>query len=119
VIVGVPSSKSHPDYEPVLEAIRRLGEARDAAGRRLEIVEIAQPKKARSDFRGRPLQASYINFYLTNGGLVMPAFDDPHDERARDALAECFPGRDILQIDALDIVEGGGGIHCITQQEPA
>jgi agmatine deiminase len=48
----------------------------------------------------------------------MPAFDDPHDERARDALAECFPGRDILQIDALDIVEGGGGIHCITQQEP-
>ena len=119
VIVGVPSSKSHPDYEPVLEAIRRLGEARDAEGRRLEIVEIAQPKKPKSDFRGRPLQASYINFYLTNGGLVMPAFDDPHDERARDALAECFPGRDILQIDALDIVEGGGGIHCITQQEPA
>ena len=38
--------------------------------------------------------------------------------RARDALAECFPGRDILQIDALHIVEGGGGIHCITQQEP-
>jgi agmatine deiminase len=119
VIVGVPASKSHPDYEPVLEAIRRLSEARDAEGRRLEIVEIVQPKKPRSDFRGRPLQASYINFYLANGGLVMPAFDDPHDERARDALAECFPGRDILQIDALDIVEGGGGIHCITQQEPA
>ncbi len=119
VIVGVPSSKSHPDYEPVLEAIRRLSEARDAEGRRLEIVEIAQPKKLKFDFRGRPLQASYINFYLANGGLVMPAFDDPHDERARDALAECFPGRDILQIDALDIVEGGGGIHCITQQEPA
>jgi agmatine deiminase len=119
VIVGVPASKSHPDYEPVLEAIRRLSEARDAEGRRLEIVEIVQPKKPRSDFRGRPLQSSYINFYLANGGLVMPAFDDPHDERARDALAECFPGRDILQIDALDIVEGGGGIHCITQQEPA
>jgi len=119
VIVGVPASKSHPDYEPVLEAIRRLGEARDAEGRPLEIVEIVQPKKARVDFRGRPLQSSYINFYLANGGLVMPAFDDPHDERARNALAECFPGRDILQIDALDIVEGGGGIHCITQQEPA
>jgi agmatine deiminase len=119
VIVGVPASRKHPDYEPVVEAIRRLGEARDAEGRRIEIVEIAQPKKVRVDWRGRPLQASYINFYLTNGGLVMPAFDDPHDERARDALAACFPGRDILQIDALDIVEGGGGIHCITQQEPA
>jgi len=119
VIVGVPASKSHPDYEPALEAIHRLSKARDAVGRAFEIVEIVQPKKVKLDFRGRPLQASYINFYLTNGGLVMPAFDDPHDERARDALAECFPGRDILQIDALDIVEGGGGIHCITQQEPA
>jgi agmatine deiminase len=119
VIVGVPASRAHPDYEPVVEAIRRLGEARDAMGRAIEVIEIAQPKKTRNDWRGRPLAASYINFYLTNGGLVMPAFDDPHDERARDALAACFPGRDILQIDALDIVEGGGGIHCITQQEPA
>ena len=119
VIVGVPSSRGHPDYEAVVEAIRRLGEARDAEGRALEVIEIAQPQKSRTDWRGRPLAASYVNFYLTNGGLVMPAFDDPHDERARDALAACFPGRDILQIDALDIVEGGGGIHCITQQEPA
>jgi agmatine deiminase len=49
----------------------------------------------------------------------MPSFDDRNDERARSVIANCFPGRDILQIDALDIVEGGGGIHCITQQEPA
>jgi len=50
---------------------------------------------------------------------VMPGFEDPQDEKARVALAHCFPGRDILQIDANDIVQGGGGIHCITQQEPA
>ena len=49
----------------------------------------------------------------------MPGFDDPHDERARTVLADCFPDREILQVDALDIVQGGGGIHCITQQEPA
>jgi agmatine deiminase len=119
VIVGVPASKSHPDTEPVLEAIRRLGQARDADGRRIEIVEIVQPRKPRADWRGRPLQASYVNFYLPNGGVVMPGFDDPGDEAARAVIADCFPGRDILQIDALDIVEGGGGIHCITQQEPA
>jgi agmatine deiminase len=118
VIVGVPASRSHPDYEPALEAIRRLGESRDAHGRRFEIVELVQPLKSRSDSRGRLLQSSYVNFYIPNGGLVMPGFDDPHDERARDTLAACFPERDILQIDALDIVEGGGGIHCITQQEP-
>ncbi len=118
VLVGVPASKSHPDYKPVQEAIRRLKEAHDAHGRAFEIVEIVQPKKLGRDARGRLHQASYINFYLCNGGLVMPGFDDPHDERARETLALAFPGRDILQVDALDIVEGGGGIHCITQQEP-
>ncbi|HUJ03746.1 MAG TPA: agmatine deiminase family protein [Rhizomicrobium sp.] len=119
VIVGVPASKSHPDFEPAIEAIRRLSEARDAEGRKLQIIEIIQPKTQRSDWRGRALAMSYVNFYLANGGVVMPAFDDAHDERARETIAQCFPGRDILQIDALDIVEGGGGIHCITQQEPA
>ncbi len=119
VLVGVPSSRSHPDFEPVMEAIRRLSEARDATGRRLEIVELEQPRNPGLDWRGRPLQASYVNFYLANGGVVMPAFDDPNDEKARTTLAGCFPGRDILQIQALDIVEGGGGIHCLTQQEPA
>ncbi|HTQ12650.1 MAG TPA: agmatine deiminase family protein [Rhizomicrobium sp.] len=118
-IVGVPRSRAHPDWEPVHEAIRRLKAARDAEGRALEIVEIAQPRHERFDFRGRRLQASYVNFYLPNGGVVLPGFDDPADEAARESLAQCFPGRDILQIDALDIVEGGGGIHCITQQEPA
>jgi agmatine deiminase len=118
IAVGVPSAKNHPDYEPVIEAIRLLSEARDARGRRFEIVEIVQPRTRRSDWRGRLLQASYVNFYLANGGVVLPSFDDPHDEGARAALADCFPGRDILQIDALDIVQGGGGIHCLTQQEP-
>ncbi|MBV9542258.1 MAG: agmatine deiminase family protein, partial [Alphaproteobacteria bacterium] len=118
VLVGVPSSKSHPDFEPVMEAIRRLTELRDAGGRRFEIVELEQPRNIGKGSRGRPLQLSYINFYLPNGGLVMPAFDDRNDEKARAVLADCFPGRDILQIQATDIVEGGGGIHCITQQEP-
>lgn len=118
VIVGIPSSRSHPDYEPAREAVRRLAAARDAMDRKLEIVEIVQPLKPRTDWRGRHLAASYVNFYLPNGGVVMPSFDDRNDEAARNAIADCFPGRDILQVDALDIVEGGGGIHCITQQEP-
>ena len=119
VIVGVPASKSHPDWEPVMEAIRRLSAARDAEGRKFEIVELQQPLNTGTDRRGRPLQASYVNFYLPNGGVVMPGFNDRNDERARDLLADCFPGRDILQVEAVDIVAGGGGIHCITQQEPA
>jgi agmatine deiminase len=119
VIVGRPSSREHPDFEPVAEAVRRLRAAHDAHGRAIEVIDLPQPQRMRTDARGRLLQASYVNFYLPTGGIVMPAFDDPNDEQAREILAACFPGRDILQIDALDIVEGGGGIHCITQQEPA
>ncbi len=119
VLVGVQPSKSHPDYEPAREVVRRLKGARDANGDTIDVIEIEQPRKERTDWNGRLMQASYINFYLPNGGVVMPSFDDPNDEKARSLLATCFPDRDILQIDALDIVEGGGGIHCITQQEPA
>jgi agmatine deiminase len=118
VLVGVPSARTHPDFAPVMEAIRILSATRDAEGRKFEIVEVEQPLTQRADWRGRPLQASYVNFYLANGGVVMPGFDDRNDEKAREIVAACFPGRDILQIQALDIVEGGGGIHCITQQEP-
>ena len=119
VLVGVPASKSDADWEPTMEVLRRLRSGKDAEGRPFEVVEIEQPGEAGKDWRGRPLAASYINFYLPNGGVVMPAFNHPNDEKARAVIADCFPGRDILQIEALDIVEGGGGIHCITQQEPA
>jgi agmatine deiminase len=118
VLLGIPQFKNHPDYEPVMDAKRRLLQARDAQGRAIEVIELPQPQETRLDTRGRPLAASYVNFYLPNGGIVMPAFNDLNDEKARAVLADCFPGRDILQVDALDIVEGGGGIHCITQQEP-
>jgi agmatine deiminase len=113
VILGVPDSKSHPDHAPVMEAKRRLM----AAG--LEVIELVQPRTIWRDRHGRLLQASYVNFALCNGGLVMPSFDDAHDETAKVLLADCFPGRKIVALPALDIVAGGGGIHCITQQEPA
>lgn len=118
VILGMPPARSHPDYAATQDALRRLSAARDAEGRSLEIIELPQPKKQRPSWSGRPLATSYVNFYLANGAVIMPGFGDPNDEAARTILAQCFPGRDIMQIDALDIVQGGGGIHCITQQEP-
>jgi agmatine deiminase len=117
VVIGIPP-KSHPDYPAVQEAKTRLKAARDAHGRALEVVCLPQPKKLRTSWSGRLLAESYVNFYLANGAVIMPAFEDANDESARSVLAQCFPGRDIMQIHALDIVQGGGGIHCITQQEP-
>jgi agmatine deiminase len=119
VILGMPPARSNPDYVPTQQALQLLSTARDAQGRSLEIIELPQPRKHRSSWSGRLLATSYVNFYLANGAVIMPGFDDPNDEGARTILAQCFPGRDIMQIDALDIVQGGGGIHCITQQEPA
>jgi agmatine deiminase len=118
VLIGVPPFESQPDWEPVQDAIRILRAARDALGRGFEIVEIEQPQRERFDRRGRPLAASYVNFALVNGGVIMPAFDDPSDEKACAVLKQCFPQRKIVQLDARAIVEGGGGIHCITCQEP-
>ena len=119
VIVGVPASRSHPDHEPVQQVIRSLAAARDARGRELEIITVPQPERQRLAWSGRLLQASYVNFCLANGALILPAFDDRHDEVARTILGDAFPGRDIMQVEALDLVQGGGGIHCMTQQEPS
>ncbi len=106
------------NYEALQDNLKRLRAARDAKGRELEIVEIEQPAPAHDD-DGRRLSRSYINFYMANGGIVMPSFEDPKDGPAYTALSKCFPQREVRHVQASDIVRGGGGIHCITQQQPA
>ena len=67
---------------------------------------------------GERLAASYVNFYIANGAVVMPAFGDPMDEKAQAILQGLFPTRRVVAIPARDILIGGGNIHCITQQIP-
>jgi agmatine deiminase len=110
------SDPATANHAPLTAAIDRLRTARDARGAPLEVVPIEQPQqRAGSDGL---LSLSYVNFYLANGGLIMPAFDDPADEAAREVVAAAFPDRRVVQLPALAIVQGGGGIHCITQQQP-
>jgi agmatine deiminase len=89
----------------------------DAKGRRLEVVEVPAPTKLR-DEDGEWVDYSYINHYLCNGGLVLCAFDDPRDEIAAGIFRRLFPERTVTLVDARAIFAGGGGIHCITQQQP-
>jgi agmatine deiminase len=105
-----------PHHEPLQENLRRLRRAEDARGRKLEIVEIRQP--ARREWNGDRLPQSYINFYIANGGVVLPVFDDPADEAARKSLSVLFPDRQVVPVAGTDIVKGDGCVHCITQQEP-
>jgi len=68
---------------------------------------------------GDRLAASYVNFYTCNGGVIVPLFDDPHDDAALETLARVHPERRVVGVAAEEILPGGGNIHCITQQQPA
>jgi agmatine deiminase len=89
----------------------------DARGRELEIVEMEDAWEANPE--SDTFCISYINFYVANGGIVMPAYDAPGDEPARRIVERTFPDHEVVQVDVRKIAIGGGGIHCITQQQPA
>ena len=105
-----------PNFGALSDNLERLAKATDAKGRALTVIPIHQPAERR--VAGKRLALSYINFYRANGGLVVPRFEDARDRTAQDQLAQVFPELKITSVAALDIVRGGGGIHCITQQQP-
>lgn len=119
-VVMALSSRDRRDanYKTLQDNLARLRAARDANGRELEVIEVYQPS-ARKGAKGQRLPLSYINFYPANGAVILPGFLDAMDEPAYYAVQRAFPERTVLTVPALDIVEGGGGIHCITQQQPA
>lgn len=106
------------NHTALADNLARLRAARDAHGRELQVIEVPQPRR-RENKSGQRLALSYINFYIANGGIIVPTFDDPADARALEVIAQAFPGRRAVQVAATDIARGGGGIHCITQQQPA
>jgi agmatine deiminase len=126
--------KSDPQYERSAEAYDYLMSQPDAQGRRLEVHKIHQPNpmlitaEEAEDVdwiegsipreEGDRMAASYINFYLCNGGAVIPSFDDPRDAPALETLQKLQPDRRVVSVPAREILLGGGNIHCITQQQP-
>jgi agmatine deiminase len=82
----------------------------------LEIIELPMPRAL--GFRGERLPASYANFLITNGSVLVPTFNDPADRIALGVLADCFPNREVIGIHAVDLVWGLGTIHCLTKEQP-
>jgi agmatine deiminase len=117
VLAMIGSDKSDIDYKPLQENLSILKEATDARGKKLDVITLEQPNVA---YKGKErLSQSYVNFYIANGGIVMPSFNDtPRDSRARGVLQEMFPTRKIVQLPGQTLAVGGGNIHCITQQQP-
>ena len=97
-------------------AVDEINAAGGINGRKLEIVEIPMPRPV--VFEGRRLPASYANFYIANGIVLVPVFNDPNDRVALNTLAELFPASEIVPIYAGDLVWGFGTLHCMTQQQP-
>ena len=108
---------AHPDYDIAGENIAILKGSKDVAGRTLEVIEIDAPEQ-RFKANHEPLSCTYVNFSFVNGGVVLCGFDDPKDEEAVELFRKLFPERRVVQVPATRIFEGGGDIHCITQQEP-
>ncbi|HDR03709.1 MAG TPA: agmatine deiminase, partial [Candidatus Marinimicrobia bacterium] len=124
-----------PQYELSQKAYTVLSTETDAKGRHFEIHKLHIPSpvlitKEESEgvdaidgtlprLEGDRQAASYTNFYICNGGVIFPLFDDPiYDKKAKRVLEKIFPDREVLGISAREIILGGGNIHCITQQQP-
>ncbi|MGA8729491.1 MAG: agmatine deiminase family protein [Terracidiphilus sp.] len=116
IVTAVEPDERDPNHAPLKENLQRLKAARTLEGKQFTVVELPLPRPV--IFRGQRLPASYANFYIANGVVLMPTFHDPNDRVALNILAEVFPGREVIGIHGVDLVWGLGTLHCMTQQEP-
>ena len=117
VLLHDQQDPTHPDHAVSRQLRELLEDARDARGERFEVVGVPAPR-ALADAEG-PVDWSYINHLVVNDGVIACTFRDEHDDRALGVLADAYPGRRIVGVDARPLFDRGGGIHCITQQQPA
>jgi agmatine deiminase len=117
VVTMVEPNRKDINHKPLKDNLRRLRAATDQAGKPLTIIELPMP--APVIFENRRLPASYANFYIANGIVLVPVFNDPNDRTALNTLADIFPTREIVPIYSGDLVWGLGTMHCMTQQEPS
>ena len=117
VITMIEENKSDINYEPLKDNLARLNSMTDAQGNKLQVFELPMP--APVVFAGQRLPASYANFYIANGIVLVPTFNDANDRVALNLFSQLFPTRKIVGIHCVDLVLGLGTLHCLSQQQPA
>ncbi len=118
LLAAIEPNRSDPNHIPLKENLERMQGFRTAAGKRFEIINLPMPKPF--GFRGRLVPASYANFLVVNGAVLVPQFrQKQRDSAARAILGDCFPNREIVPIDCFHLIWGLGTLHCISQQQPA
>jgi agmatine deiminase len=116
IITAVEPDTRDPNHEPLAENLARLKAARTPAGKQFNLIELPMPRPV--VFRGQRVPASYANFYLTNGVVLMPTFHDANDRVAMNILARAFPDREVIGVHSVDLIWGLGALHGMTQQQP-
>lgn len=109
---------SDPHFASLKAMEAELQQSVDADGKPYRLIPLPLPA-AQYDDEGQRLPATYANFLIINGAVLLPTYADPLDDRVIERLAECFPGREIIPIDARPLIRQFGSIHCVTMQLPA
>jgi agmatine deiminase len=116
IVTAVEANTKDANHEPLADNLERLKAARTLDGKQFTVVELPLPRPV--VFRNQRLPASYANFYIANGLVLVPTFHDPNDRVALNILAGVFPEREVIGIHCVDLVWGLGTLHCMTQQQP-
>jgi agmatine deiminase len=117
IVIATEQDPSEVNFEPLQENLALLRAMRDQDGQLLRVETLPMPQPV--FFEGQRLPASYANFYIANGTVLVPTFNDTNDRVALNKLAELFPDREVVGIGSTDLVLGLGTLHCMTQQQPA
>ena len=117
IVTMVEPRRSDSNHAILDTNLKKLKTFRLANGKQPDIAEICMPRPV--IYEGQRLPASYANFYISNRSVIVPTFRCPEDDRAMRTLEECFPDREIIGIDSVEIIWGLGSFHCLSQQEPA
>ncbi|GIW72941.1 MAG: agmatine deiminase [Planctomycetota bacterium] len=118
IVCAVESDPAHPNYHPLQANLERLHRFRDADGRPFRIIQLPMPPDVENE-RGELLPASYANFLIANGTVLVPAFEPRADVEAMHVLQSALPRHQLVPIPSRDLVLGLGAVHCLTQQVPA
>ncbi len=118
IVTCVERNRRDPNHALLAENLERLKSFRTPAGRKFKLVELPMPAPVL--IRGERVPASYANFLIVNGAVLVPTFRQrQRDAEACDILRACFKGREIVPVDAFELIWGLGTLHCLSQQQPA
>ncbi len=118
IVTSVESDESDPNHATMQLNLERLRSLRDHEGEPYRIVQLPLPAR-RMELDGVRLPLTYANFYIGNGFVAVPTYQDENDAQALAILSDLFPGRQVIGANATGLITGGGAFHCVTQQQPA